>query len=109
MEADRQKKGEQAAVAERKKKDELEATEKVELRRKREHEKAKAERLRRQEEENKNKEEEDAMLENIEVSPLEVPLVSTRATLFDVSSSQGQEVDVFDLTRLTCDQFSSKI
>ena len=87
----------------------MEATVEAELRRKREHEKAEVERLQREEEEKKKKEEEDAMLENIEVSPLEVPLVSTRATLSNVSSSQGQEEEVFDLTRLTYDQFSFKI
>ena len=87
MEADRQKKVEQGAATERKRKAELEAAAKAELRQKREHEKVEAECLQREEEEKKKKEEEDAVLENIKVSPLEVPLVSTRATLSDVSSS----------------------
>ena len=49
------------------------------------------------------------MLEKFEVSPLEVPLVSARAMLSDVSSSQGKEEELFYLTRLTYDQFSFKI
>ena len=47
------------------------------------------------------------MLDDLEVTPLYIPLGRTK--LSDVRSPQRQEEDVFDLTRLTFDQFSFKI
>ena len=94
VEAERQKKAEKASAAELKRKAEIEAA-------------AEAERRRKEEEEKNREEKEDEMIEDIEMIPLEIPLGSTK--LSDVSSPQGQEEEVFDLTRLTFDQFSFKI
>ena len=93
-EAEHQNKAEQATTAERKRKAEIEVA-------------AEAERRQKEEEENNTEEREDDMLEDIEVNPLDIPLGGTK--LSDVRSPQGQEEDVFDLTRLTFDQFSFKI
>ena len=93
-EAERQKKAEQAAAAEQKKRAEIEAA-------------AEAERRRKEEEEKNTEEREDDMLDDLEVTPLDIPLGRTK--LSDVRSPQRQEEDVFDLTRLTFDQFSFKI
>lgn len=76
--------------------------------------------MRKEEEEKKRKEEEDRILKNIktspqvaesqtELQPIEVPVVNTHSALSDVSSYEGQEEEVFNLTRITYDQFSFKI
>ena len=93
---------------------------KAEHRQKVEQDKAEVERLWKEEEEQKRKEEEDQRSKytetpppvtgvQTELQPIEVPIINTRFALSEPGSSEGQEEEVFNITRLTYDQFTFKI
>ena len=74
----------------------------------------------KEEEEQKRKEEEDRRSKDaetpppvtgvqIDLLPIEVPPINTHFTLSEPGTSEGQEEEFFNLTRLTYDQFTFKI
>ena len=107
--AERQKKADQAAAAERKRKAEREAEAETERKKKEEHDKAEAERRQQKEGKGQRRDEEDEIIEDIDISPLEIPPSGTRSILSGDDFPGEQEEEVFDLTRLKFDQFSFKI
>lgn len=105
---------------ERRRKEEEKIKSEEERRQKAEQDKAEVERLLKEEEEKKRKEEEDQRSKDtetlppvtraqIELPPIEVPTINTHFSLSKLGSSEGQEEEVFNLTRITYDQFTFKI